>query len=966
MSKCSNIIGKVLLGIALLFAEQSRGQVSNYVFTSPTSTYTSISSGTTASLSPDSDEGLSVAIPIGFTFVYDGVSYTQAIISSNGWLSFNTALTDPTFSNTLTNSNAIRPALYPLWDDMDMFSGYTKYLTSGTTGSRIFTVEWNNVYWDWNAANTSVSFEIKLYEGTNIVQFVYKQEVGAVESFSSGATIGISGVSSGDYLTLNSPSASPTASSSTFTTNISSRPATGQVYQFAPPACSGTPTGGTTSSTANNVCTGTSITLSVTGATSGYSGLTYQWQSSADGISWSNIGSATSSSYTTSISSSTYFRRTITCSGSSSNSSSLLVTVQTPTISVSPSSVCVNSSATLGSSASVGATTLLSENFNGASNSWTTINNSTGGSSSSSAAWTLRPDGYFYNGTSSFTFHSNDNSQFYLTNADAAGSGVTVQTILQSPAFSTTGYSSCTLKFYHHYNYFTSGESAKVEISTNGSTWTNLQTYTSDQGTESSFVLATIDLTSYINNATVYIRFKYDAAWDWFWAIDNVTITGTPVAATYAWTASPSTGAGLPAGAGSYSSANNSVIVTPTIPGTFSYSVNTNNSCLATTSVTVTAAANGPGTGGLVSSSICKTQSVSSGDNYFVDNTNCNMMAFVKSQGVNPVSGSTKVCLTFDGTVQFHYGQPYLQRHYDIEPSVSPNNSTARITLYATQAEFNAVNAADLAVGNNWPDFPTGPSDATGIASVHVTQWHGTATTTPSSPGNYTSTTQQILNPVSVTWNSTYSRWEIVVDINGFSGFYIHTGYGYALSSNFINFSGRRQDNNNWLTWKIGNEQNTRGYSVERSDDGQHFTEIGFVNSSSPGGNSNDVLQYTFTDNNFIRDKQYYRLKQIDQGGRAVLSSVVVIKNNSLLTIDSVFPNPANDFINLSISSPKREHAKMSLLDITGRIMSIKTIIIEAGQNTIPINIETLNSGVYIIKLQYETGGVGITRFVKQ
>ncbi|MBK6833431.1 MAG: hypothetical protein IPG89_03805 [Bacteroidetes bacterium] len=92
----------------------------------------------------------------------------------------------------------------------------------------------------------------------------------------------------------------------------------------AAPACSGTPTGGSTASSQNPICPGQSATMSVTGGTTA-TGLTYQWQSSPDGAAWSNIAGATSSTYVATPSTSTYYRRVTTCtsSGLSANSASL-------------------------------------------------------------------------------------------------------------------------------------------------------------------------------------------------------------------------------------------------------------------------------------------------------------------------------------------------------------------------------------------------------------------------------------------------------------------------------------------------------------------------------------------------------------------------------------------------------------------------------------------------------------------
>jgi subtilisin-like proprotein convertase family protein len=89
-------------------------------------------------------------------------------------------------------------------------------------------------------------------------------------------------------------------------------------------ACSGTPTPGNTVSTPATVCPGVNFTLSLQNTTSG-SGVTYQWQSSSDGTTWSDITGATSSTLVRNQTSATYYRCRVTCSGNTGASSSLLV-----------------------------------------------------------------------------------------------------------------------------------------------------------------------------------------------------------------------------------------------------------------------------------------------------------------------------------------------------------------------------------------------------------------------------------------------------------------------------------------------------------------------------------------------------------------------------------------------------------------------------------------------------------------
>ena len=202
--------------------------------------------------------------------------------------------------------------------------------------------------------------------------------------------------------------------------------------------------------------------------------------------------------------------------------------------------------------------TLLDEGFNEPTNNWLNINNSTG-TGAEDAAWTLRPAGYF-------SIQTNDNSQFYITDSNASGTA-TVSTILQSPAMNTIGYSTLTLTFYQYFNKYSNGsETAKVDISVNGTSWSNIATYSTNQGTYNNFALVTINLNAYTGNQTIYLRFKYDAQNDYWWAIDNVKVTGTPSANYtyhYSWEANPAGNAGLPEGAGVPSATNASVTAYP-------------------------------------------------------------------------------------------------------------------------------------------------------------------------------------------------------------------------------------------------------------------------------------------------------------------------------------------------------------------------------------------------------------------
>lgn len=241
------------LSLIILFLYGKAFTQVNYTFSAFSGTYVSITGGTTPVLLasealPTHDEGYANGLPIGFTFKYNGVNYTTINANSNGFATFNnfvpvtSSATQDYYTPDLAfgpfGLTSVRPLLAPLWDDLDLFSAADlKYITTGTTPNRVFTLQWSNVYWDISAANLNIEFQLKLYETSNLIEFNYHQLAGVL-SGTATAAIGITatGTGNGNFLSLSNSSASPTASSTVNTFNINTKPAEGQIYRFTPNA----------------------------------------------------------------------------------------------------------------------------------------------------------------------------------------------------------------------------------------------------------------------------------------------------------------------------------------------------------------------------------------------------------------------------------------------------------------------------------------------------------------------------------------------------------------------------------------------------------------------------------------------------------------------------------------------------------------------------------------------------------
>jgi hypothetical protein len=92
--------------------------------------------------------------------------------------------------------------------------------------------------------------------------------------------------------------------------------------------CNGTPTAGAASATPAAVCPSVNFGVSLTGATLA-AGLTYQWQSSPNGTTYTNITGATGASYSASQTANTYYQCVVTCTASAASSTSTPVLVTT-------------------------------------------------------------------------------------------------------------------------------------------------------------------------------------------------------------------------------------------------------------------------------------------------------------------------------------------------------------------------------------------------------------------------------------------------------------------------------------------------------------------------------------------------------------------------------------------------------------------------------------------------------------
>jgi hypothetical protein len=119
------------------------------------------------------DEGVSSAVPIGFSFDFYCNTYTSLFVSSNGWLTFSGAYTsDPQYiTGSIPGSVDPNALIAFAWDDLDPGSGGTiEYFNTGTAPNRKFVLSLTNVP-HYSCASCLVTMQVVLEEGTNAIEF---------------------------------------------------------------------------------------------------------------------------------------------------------------------------------------------------------------------------------------------------------------------------------------------------------------------------------------------------------------------------------------------------------------------------------------------------------------------------------------------------------------------------------------------------------------------------------------------------------------------------------------------------------------------------------------------------------------------------------------------------------------------------------------------------------------------------
>ncbi len=182
------------------------------------------------------------------------------------------------------------------------------------------------------------------------------------------------------------------------------------------------------------------------------------------------------------------------------------------------------------------------------------------------------------------------------------------------------------------------------------------------------------------------------------------------------------------------------------------------------------------------------------------------------------------------------------------------------------------------------------------------------------------------------------------------------------LPVQFLSFEAIANGDDVLLTWKVSDEQNVKGYHVQRSGDGFTWQVIGFVDFQA---SASLINQYELVDQHPLKGTNYYRISQEDIDGKRNYSVIRKVQRDNRHWNVKMYPVPVKDILNLNINVNSDERAVLKFTDALGRTIKITKLQLKQGEQTEKIPLSGLKAGMYYIEIQ-GTDHIWTGKFIKE
>ena len=191
---------------------------------------------------------------------------------------------------------------------------------------------------------------------------------------------------------------------------------------------------------------------------------------------------------------------------------------------------------------------------------------------------------------------------------------------------------------------------------------------------------------------------------------------------------------------------------------------------------------------------------------------------------------------------------------------------------------------------------------------------------------------------------------------HGWGSATVYTGCSSCASVLFLGITGftaTKTGNVVELQWSSAQDATSICYA-ERSADGISFEP--FTTVVPKAGQT----IFSATDADITAPKLYYRVRAVSAAGTTIYSSIALVETG-LSGQFQVFPNPVPSNSPITVLIPPASTrpsgaARLSLVDMSGKVLGTKTLLLSAATNTISWSLPRLTAGIYTVRLESPDG----------
>ena len=191
------------------------------------------------------------------------------------------------------------------------------------------------------------------------------------------------------------------------------------------------------------------------------------------------------------------------------------------------------------------------------------------------------------------------------------------------------------------------------------------------------------------------------------------------------------------------------------------------------------------------------------------------------------------------------------------------------------------------------------------------------------------------------------------------------------ISDTLQTFFAEQQSEEVNIHWFTVSDQTYSNFAVEMSLDGKDFFEIGNIKGTEY---TNNPSEYLYIHKQAISVVTFYRIKLVSSDGSSKYSKIIKSESKKATLVSSVkiYPNPANDQLNVSIANAEVSFTFsessvyiLTITDNSGKVVNTQTGNGVIGNNILPINMENQIPGVYYIYITGSNGLSHVSKFIK-